>query len=278
MYNDEFKLQYKKIPFATHTREYVGAEIAEDIVRLSHQHKEMEILVVLKGKAKIHIEEECFFAKAGDVVIIPPYGMHRATILKGTDFEHRCICFDLKMVYDRELSLGLENGEVTFSPYVIADEKLKKYAIAAYDAKIAGNSGWELCAVGNVSLFIGRLCELGVIVKNRVEKNDFCHRVYKYIDENYGEKITSKDAAEALFMNGSYFCRKFKNGFGYSFGDYLCMHRIEKAKTMLKNGCMSVSEIASGVGFGSFSYFSKIFKEQTGVTPSEYRKRLWQMP
>lgn len=272
MYNDEFKLQYKKIPFATHTREYVGAEIAEDIVRLSHQHKEMEILAVLKGKVKIHIEEAVFLAKAGDVVIIPPYSMHRATILAGEDFTHRCICFDLNMIYDKELSQGLENGDISFSEYVIFDEKLTKYAIEAYDAKLKGAAGWELCTIGNMSLFMGRLREMGVFLQGRLGKNDFCHKVYRFIDENYAENITSADAADTFFMNGSYFCRKFKNGFGYSFGDYLCMHRIEKAKTLLKSGGMSVSEIASVVGFQSFSYFSKVFKEQTGLTPSEYRK------
>ena len=272
MYNDEFKLQYKKIPFATHTKEYVGEKIQEDIVRLSHQHKEMEILAVLKGKAKINIEGECLFAKAGDVVIIPPYSMHRATILAGTDFAHRCICFDLKMICDTDLGQGLENGDISFSEYVFSDEKLTRYAIDAYDAKIKGDAGWELCATGNISLFMGRLRELDVFVREKVGRNDFCHKVYRYIDENFAENITSKDVAEALFMNGSYFCRKFKNEFGYSFGEYLCMHRIEKAKIFLKNYDMSVSEVASGVGFQSFSYFSKMFKEHTGVTPLEYRK------
>lgn len=272
MYNDKFKMKYTTIPFATYAGVYKGEDIHQNIDRLAHQHREIEILSVLKGKAKMHIESECFCVCEGDVVIIPPYFMHRATILEATDFMHYCLCFDLNLIYDKELGTGLENGEITFSPFVVRDEELSRCVKNAYEANEAQKDGWELEVIGNMTLFLGKAKADGIISGNIKAKNDFCHQVFKYIDENYKENITSAVAAEELYMNINYFCRKFKMHFGHCFTDYLCMHRIEKSKVLLRGSQLPISEIASRVGFNSFSYYSKMFREYVGMTPSEYRR------
>ena len=50
-------------------------------------------------------------------------------------------------------------------------------------------------------------------------------------------------------------------------------YRVEKAKSLLCTSVLSVSEIATAVGFSDFSYFSMIFKKQCGISPTSYRKR-----
>lgn len=277
MYNDTFKLKYTTIPFATHSGVYIGENIRQNIDRLAHQHREIEILAILKGRAKMHIETECFDVCEGDVVIIPPYYMHWATILKGTDFMHYCLCFDLDLIYDKELGAGLENGEITFSPFVVKNKsKSQKLSVCiknAFEADKTKNDGWELEVIGNISLFFGEAKKEGIISRNIAAKNDFCHEVFKYIDKNYKENITSRLLAEHLYMNINYFCRKFRKHFGYCFTDYLCIHRIEKSKALLRSTQMPISEVAARVGFNSFSYYSKMFREYVKMTPSEYRRK-----
>lgn len=57
-----------------------------------------------------------------------------------------------------------------------------------------------------------------------------------------------------------------------SFTDYKNLVRLRKAKEILRKGTQSMTQIALAVGFDSSSYFSRIFKQYTGITPQEYRK------
>ena len=93
-----------------------------------------------------------------------------------------------------------------------------------------------------------------------------------YIISNYSSGITSRDAAEALYMDYSHFCRLFKKNFGSCFTDYVLAYRLEKAKVYLKTSSLSVIEVAFRVGFNNCSYFCKAFKEHYGITPLAYRK------
>lgn len=56
-------------------------------------------------------------------------------------------------------------------------------------------------------------------------------------------------------------------------GNYILDVKVEKAKEMLKGADMTVSEVSLAVGYDNFSYFSKLFKDRTGVSPKEYRKK-----
>ncbi len=90
------------------------------------------------------------------------------------------------------------------------------------------------------------------------------------ICEHYAEKVTVKWAAEKLFVSESHLMHEFKAATGQTFNDSLKYYRIVKAKELLKSGTMRVNEIASAVGFSDGRYFGQVFKEQVGVTPSEY--------
>ena len=84
------------------------------------------------------------------------------------------------------------------------------------------------------------------------------------------EKVTVKWAAEKLFVSESHLMHEFKVETGKTFNDCLKYYRIAKAKELLKQGTMRVNEIAAAVGFSDGRYFGQVFKEQVGVTPSEY--------
>ena len=94
----------------------------------------------------------------------------------------------------------------------------------------------------------------------------------KYIIANYFNKISSRDAANEIYMDCSSFCRLFKKTFGCCFTNYLLAYRLEKAKVYLSNTCLPVTEIAFKVGFNDCSYFCKAFKESMGISPLSYRK------
>lgn len=92
-----------------------------------------------------------------------------------------------------------------------------------------------------------------------------------YLETHYMEDISLQDAAEQLHYSDAYFCRFFKQNFDKSFIMYLSELRIEKAKELLADITVNIKEIGQRVGYRDSSYFTKVFKRITGVTPSEYR-------
>ncbi|MBQ2614447.1 MAG: helix-turn-helix domain-containing protein [Clostridia bacterium] len=281
MLNDSFKMQYTTIPFATYARNYKKNRRAAGLSSLSHRHKEMEILVVRDGGAKFYIDTEEYQVSKGDLVVITPYLLHRAEFLEDTDFKHYCICFDLSLLYDGELKEKLLRGEIGILPKIEHQQKYAEelfgYIVKAYQLHKTQSPGWELGVVGNLSLFFGQLKECGLLQEKEAEKKkDFCYRVIDYIEKNYPQPITSAGVAEHFYMSNSYFCRKFKEQMGHCFKTYLGMYRVAKSKVLLKAGEMPISEIALSVGFCSFSYYGKVFRELTGITPSEYRRQAQQ--
>ena len=95
----------------------------------------------------------------------------------------------------------------------------------------------------------------------------------EYISSHLHETITSTDMANELYLNPSYFSRYFRKATGKRFTDYVYEYKIKIARDYLKYSHDSIEEIGSVLGFTERTYFSKVFKKYTGVTPSEFRSK-----
>ena len=273
MFADEFKNRYTTIPFAF----CKFKAIPENYSLFVHHHKELEIIAIYDGKADFYIGSTRYEIKTGDVLIIPPYCVHRAFIPAGTSYD--CICFDLSLLWDIELKEALESGKLTVNTHLLAEEadtlQLNRYAREAIVACERNALGWEMETIGLLSLFFAKLNRKDFFVKADAfsETNKFEKLVIQYIKEHFSEQITSTTVAKTLYINNSYFCRLFKKAFGCCFSDYLVEYRIGRAKLYLNGTTMPISKIAFAIGFNSFSYFSKAFKRSVGISPTEYRQK-----
>ena len=189
---------------------------------------------------------------------------------------YSCICFDTELLCDGELKRGIKVASGGFisknEPYTAAIRNYVENAVSACEEKYVG---WELDAVGNMSLLFSAVkkdLKLTEKAANHKEAN-FGRVAMNYIIENYHSAATSRDAADAMHMNHSYFCRMFKKTFGCCFANYVLAYRLEKAQAFLKSTSLSVTEVAFKVGFNNCSYFGKTFRERFGVTPLDMKKR-----
>jgi AraC-like DNA-binding protein len=80
--------------------------------------------------------------------------------------------------------------------------------------------------------------------------------------------------ARTLNVSTFYFCKMFKKATGLTFTDYLARTRIERAKNLLLNPNVRVSEVAYDCGFISLTHFNRIFKRVEGKSPTNYRRTL----
>jgi AraC-like DNA-binding protein len=99
-------------------------------------------------------------------------------------------------------------------------------------------------------------------------------RAKEYINERKGEDMSLNDVAKVVNMSTFHFCKMFKKATGLTFTEYLSLVRIAKAKNLLLNPNLRVSEIAYEVGFQSLTHFNRIFRKIVGESPSQYREKL----
>jgi len=120
---------------------------------------------------------------------------------------------------------------------------------------------------------------LDMFTKNAFHVNDsknalIIQRAISFINENYKNNLTLGTVANLVHLNASYFSSLFKKETSLSFSSYLNKVRIEKSKLLLKNYNESILSIALEVGFEDQSYFTKVFKSVTKMTPKEYQQKL----
>lgn len=97
--------------------------------------------------------------------------------------------------------------------------------------------------------------------------------IREFLDAHYTEKISLDTLAEQFFISKFYLTRVFKEQFGVSINTYVLNLRITKAKQMLRFTDKKLEDIGYQCGLGAPHYFSRIFKQIEGITPSEFRKK-----
>lgn len=95
-------------------------------------------------------------------------------------------------------------------------------------------------------------------------------QIDEYIKNNYDKDISINDLSKKIFLTPNYLSNIFSQNTGENFTKYLSRYRIERAKTLIRSGNYKLYEIGEMVGYKNSDYFRKVFKEYTGVSPSEY--------
>lgn len=103
------------------------------------------------------------------------------------------------------------------------------------------------------------------------DENKFVNQVSLYCSENYDKIITVDDAAEAHGYSKDYFSKLFKQNFRITFHEFYSRIRIAYAVELLTTGNYKAYEISEILGYSSVDYFTKVFKEITGTTPSKFK-------
>ena len=104
--------------------------------------------------------------------------------------------------------------------------------------------------------------------------NEPALNIIKYINEHYNSyDLSLEDISKNTFLTPAYICVIFKDYTGKTVNKYINEYRIIQAKELLKDSNIKMNDIALKVGYKDGNYFAKIFKKETGYTPSEYRRK-----
>jgi len=154
----------------------------------------------------------------------------------------------------------------------ITTEVNESYTNEAFDNSFAVLS--EENDMNNLELFVQkRLFEcISAITNARTQhENPTINKVCAYISEHIAEDLPLEQIAMDAQISPFYLSKLFKEEKGQTLSTYICDMRLDKAKEMLTSSSSSIKEISASVGYNDQNYFSKLFKNKFGITPTEFR-------
>jgi len=234
---------------------------------------EYQILYITKGTG-IFESDSCKYqhVKAGTVILLFPGERHRYKPNQNTGWDEYWIGLKgdiidnlVKNSFFRPENPCLYIGfnELIFNLFDTIIEKTK-----------TESTGYQPLISGAALHLLGSLH--AALKQNSVEHEDreiLVNKARLLFRSNIDKSFSPEQAAEELQVGYSWFRKIFKSYTGLSPGQYSIQLKIEKARIMLSDPNLSVKEIAYTLKFESSFYFSKLFKEKTGLTPTAYRQR-----
>lgn len=255
-----------------------------------NQHDNYEMVYIKKGMAVFEIAGEPVAIGPNDIIIIKPGQPHRFSVDSDNGCEFIVLNFKFQSGNDGHISqipmgdfLNFVTGKESGS-YIKMKVSHKNEIILLMNRILKerqnneiGNDLLECLMVMELFVFISRALKMEWEnnIKTRSPKvKELIQVAVNYINNNYERDISLGDIAHFVFLSPSYFTRAFKEEVGMSPINYLLKTRIERAKELLRETQMKVSDIALGVGFANQQRFNEIFKKYTGMTPLYYRKQV----
>ena len=151
-------------------------------------------------------------------------------------------------------------------------EEMRK---AYFETKVLSSKQYE-AMISLIAIFAQHISMVSnqIVVRQENAEPPMISRAKQYIESKQGEDLTLGEVAKAVNTSTFYFCKMFKKATGLHFTEYVSRVRIEKAKNLLLNPNLRVSEVAFEVGFQSLTHFNRVFKKMTGQSPTDYRGQL----
>lgn len=232
----------------------------------SHWHEHLEIHYVFEGTTSVWCEGKLTEIKAGECLVINSNELHEGI---GGESKHLCIIISPSV-------MGTVN--VIYNN-VIADKSLNELAEKLLFEYTNPDKSSNIAIMGYVNLIIAHLNrnhvfkeydKAGYSAYSR--KTATLNKVVTYLDENFYQEISLQDVAKLANVNKSYLCNIFHEYTGKTIKEYINELRVEKAKGLLLNTDMPITEISYVCGFNDSNYFARKFRQITGLTPSKTRK------
>ena len=104
--------------------------------------------------------------------------------------------------------------------------------------------------------------------------DDKIHEIYRYLNENFREKIRLSELCFLFGTNKTTLCNKFRSVYGETIIAYINKLKIKESKKLMRSGSYNLTEISAIVGFSSVHYFSRIFKQYEKQSPTAYIKTI----
>lgn len=256
--------------------------------RKMHAHDFHEVMIVVRGTAT-HYYKGCeAVISMGDVFVIPPFQRHGYDVPEKCGVEVVNVLFDLKKLrMDLRDLTELPGYHALFAvqhtrhhePHL----KLNAHHLASVlaiaeaieieqEGMAPGNQFARQTKLRELMLFLSR--HFSRVANPSAARMVEMGQVISYMEKNLGESLRFETLAGVAKMAPTTFRRAFQDSFACSPMAYLQQLRIKNAMLLMADPAKSISDVASAVGFNDSGYFSRVFRQETGLTPKAFRRQI----
>ena len=226
---------------------------------------------VLYGKGELHINEHIFQLSAEDAFFIPAGKVSYYEASKEDPWCYAWVSF-LGINSQMYLYQLMTSTDDIYIVHGLDNQKYKERIFEIISLQGVSTSRY-FQANGILFQIMAMLFDDINFQESNWGKNSVVDEVKFYLDINYAEKIKLQDVAKSFGIHPNYLTRIFHEKYGISPQLDLISLKLKKARRLLTTTELSVSVISSSLGFDDQLAFSKIFKKEFAVSPSEYRKQ-----
>lgn len=247
------------------------------------RHNFYEFYYVAENEMIVTIDNEKYLLKEGEFILVPPMRWHAmnphetyatgiAVSFDATGYPEEIFSGKLsplgKQVLSNLVNVYAKNcNESEFRLKMLSDKTEDEEKDFGYKQALKVNTEWLMLDILQNRIQAEKQ-------KSRTEKqyNPLAESTLLYLEQHFRENPSLDRIASDLNYSVPHICRVFKQNYNESIVNYLTKLKIDEALKLIELNNRSFREISDSLGFDNVAYFTRIFKKQTGMTPSAYRK------
>lgn len=252
-----------------------------------HWHSELEMVYVKEGIVSVSIGSDTIEAHSGDIIFVNSNEPHSYYIADAPIVLYCCtiapVLLQGRYVTSYDSQFISPNSMVTiFQNHITNNPLLIQYFLTMWEEGKEQVKGYEYAIKANLYGIIALMVRNHIqstisnkqfLCKNRNLNN--INKIIQYIEEHYQEDINLNELADYLGFNRFYFCRLFKEITGFTPVKYINNYRVHQAVSIMQQQpLLTITQIATLVGYNDSNYFARVFKNVTNEPPSIYMEKL----
>lgn len=253
----------------------------EASIPLPHYHENYEFYLLISGKCEYHFSNRTYELVPGDVIVTEPYVPHRV-IYNSHQSENKRFLFNvhpryLLKYYSQEIVDSFFKDISIASKFSLNEDDLNMITEFSKELDFEekkNNGKLSFIPLGNILALVSKYHTADINFETKDTKSPHINRIIDYMNTHIDSRITLDIIEKNLYISKKTINDLFKKNFNMTPSAYLSKLRIQNAIFLLAKSNYSIAKISTLCGFSTNFYFSKIFKANTGYTPSEFKKQI----
>lgn len=264
-------------------------EFDKNFIFEGEKHNFWEMVYIDKGQVKVTRDKESLVLSQGNVIFHKPNEFHSIRALDSSPnfFVISFVCNSPSMVYLEKYQAFLDKTLKSFISAIIKEAE-QTFVIPKNDPLLKKLLKKENAAIGGEQLIKTYLEQLLIfLVRNVTKKSEISvfpnkesmeshliSEVKKYVEANVENRFRINDLCKKFGYSKSYLSKLFREQTNNTIAAYAVKTKVDKAKSLIREGNLNFSQISDLLDFDNPQYFSRVFKRVTGMTPSEFKSSL----
>ncbi len=250
------------------------------------KHDFWELCFIKKGRAKLKVKKQSIKLQQNEIFLIAPNASHSYALPQDDETEVFVVCFESSSNLLKNMSMikfELDDNMLGCISKIIyeAENTFKKNDKDLLELLDSPNFGGKQAIILQLEyLFICLTRQLAkekdlqvVFLNDETFYSDLVELIKIYLRENIGIKISLDDICKKMHYSRSFLCKIFKQMTGETIFSYFNNLKLERAKMLLSETDLTISDISYLLGYDEVKYFDYFFKKHTGVAPTVFRNQ-----